>query len=105
MEEAAYIFNVTVHVEHSIAAAWVQWMKEQHIPQLMETGCFLGHRMVKLMEVDESEGLTYAIQYFLLSKALYNTYMEKHASRLRGESVARWGDKMIAFRTLMEVVQ
>jgi len=34
------IYNVTVKVELSIAGAWLQWLKEEHIKDVIDTGCF-----------------------------------------------------------------
>ena len=99
------IYNVTVKVESQISAVWMQWLLEEHIPDIMNTGCFYEYRLVRLLEVDDSEGPTYAIQYHARSKSDYNRYMEMHAADMRKKSFEKWGEKFIAFRTLMEVVQ
>ena len=31
------IYNVTAHVETSIEKAWLEWMKEFHIPEMQAT--------------------------------------------------------------------
>ena len=59
------IYNVTVKVETGIEAQWVQWMKTEHIPQVLATGCFTGHKMLKLISEPATDGVTYAIQYFV----------------------------------------
>lgn len=100
----AIIYNVTTQVDKGIAEAWLQWMQSEHIPEILASGCFTGYRMVRLLEVDEAEGPTYAVQYEALSKAAYNLYIEKYAPALRQKGTDRWGDRFIAFRTLMQVV-
>ena len=100
----AVIYNVTIKVEAAIAADWLRWLKEEHIPEVLATGCFTGQRVVRLLEVDDSEGLTYAVQYEAASKADYNRYIEQHAVRLRDRSFEKWGHRFIAFRSVMEVV-
>ena len=99
------IYNVTVKVDASIADAWLAWLLEEHIPDVMQTGCFSGNKVVRLLEVDESEGPTYAIQYNADSKADYNRYIQMHANRLRDQSYQKWGDRFIAFRSVMQVVR
>jgi len=98
------IYNVTTMVETSIAEAWLQWTLQEHIPEIMQTGCFTGSKLVRLLEVDESQGPTYAIQYSAESKADYNRYIEMHSSRMQRRSFEKWGDRFIAFRSLMQVV-
>ena len=43
------IYNVTVKVEPGIAADWLQWMRQEHIPEIMATGCFTHHQIVQLL--------------------------------------------------------
>jgi len=99
------IYNVTAKVETSIADAWLQWLLDEHIPSIMNTNCFVDYKVVRLLEVDDSEGPTYAIQYYAESKADYNRYIEIHASKMRNLSFEKWGDHFIAFRSVMEVVK
>ena len=99
------IYNVTVKVEQSIAEAWLQWMLNEHIPDVMGTGCFSSHRVVRLLEVDETEGPTYAIQYHADSKANYNRYIQLFAPDMRQRSFDKWGNGFISFRSVMQVIQ
>jgi hypothetical protein len=98
------IYNVTVKADHSIANDWLKWMKEEHIPHLIATGCFTEAKILRLMEVDDTEGPTYAIQYYTESKALYNRYIQEFADEMRKRAFDKWGNKFIAFRSVMEVV-
>ena len=56
------------------------------------------------MEVDETDGPTYAIQYHAESKALYNRYIDKFSDDMRKKSIDKWGNQFIAFRSVMQVV-
>ncbi len=99
-----YIYNVTIKTDHSISTAWLQWMKEEHIPEILATGCFTRATILRLLEIDDSEGPTHAVQYFAESKADYNRYIEKFSSELRKKAMDKWGEKFIAFRSIMQVV-
>jgi len=99
-----FIYNVTTKVDPSIHEIWVQWMKKTHIPEIMLSGCFTEFQFVQLLEQDDSDGPTYAVQYRAESKAAYNLYLEKYATKLRNDVFAVWGNKVISFRSLMQVV-
>lgn len=99
------IYNVTVKVELQIADAWLQWLLHKHIPSVMQTNCFVDYKVFRLLEVDDSEGCTYAIQYYAQSKADYNRYIEIHSSEMRKISFEKWEERFIAFRSVMEVVK
>lgn len=99
------IYNVTVQVEHAIAKEWLQWLREEHIPQILATGCFTHQQVVRLLETDETDGPTYAVQYYAPDHAHYQTYIDEHAAQFRKASTDKWGARFIAFRSAMEVVE
>ncbi len=97
------IYNVTVKLEKDIVEEWLQWMKQEHIPELMKTGLFVDSRLCRLLEHDDDDTKTYIAQYFLDSMEHYNTYISEHAPRMREKGLQRFGSKFIAFRTVMAV--
>lgn len=99
------IYNVTIKVESKIAGAWLQWLLNEHIPSIMQTKCFVDYKVVRLIEVDDSEGPTYAMQYYAPSKADYNRYIEIYASEMHKLSFEKWNHQFIAFSSVMEVVK
>ncbi len=98
------IYNVTIKVDHSIAAEWLIWLKEDHIPDIIGTGCFTHATILHLLEADDTEGITYAVQYHAESKALYNLYIEQFSDEMRKKGMGKWGNKFIAFRSVMQLV-
>ncbi len=98
------IYNVTIKVDENIHSQWLVWMQEEHIPEVINTGCFSRATVLRLLETDDTEGPTYAIQYFAESKAWYNRYIEKFAPEMRRRSFEKWGNGFIAFRSVMQVV-
>ncbi len=99
-----FIYNVTVKLDKNIHREWLEWMQQIHIPEVMQTGCFAANRLLKLLESNESDGFTYTVQYTASSKADYDRYIEKYAAALRKSTINKWGNSIIAFRTLMEVI-
>lgn len=98
------IYNVTIKVSHAIQADWLRWMQEEHLDEVVATGCFTQARLLHLVEADDEEGVTYAAQYEAASKDDYDRYIQVHADALRKKGYDRWGDGFIAFRTLMQVI-
>ncbi len=99
-----FIYNITIKVKTVIKEEWMLWLQTEHIPEVLATGCFQHATVLQLLEVDDSEGPTYAVQYNAESKGAYNQYMEKYSGTLRQKSYEKWGDQFIAFRSLMQVV-
>ena len=97
------VYSVTINVEDDIHEDWVKCMKEVHIPDVMNTGIFTDHRMLKVIShQEEKDGTTYNIQYDCESMADLHQYQVKHAPELQKEHSERYANKFVAFRTLLE---
>ncbi len=99
-----FIYNITYKIDWSIHDAWLQWMQDIHIPETLGTGCFSRHILLRLVEVDEEEGPTYAIQYFADSKAQYTRFQTLYAAGLQLSETKAWSNKFLSFGTIMQVV-
>lgn len=99
-----YLYNVTLKVDTTINAEWLTWMKEIHIPEVIATGCFSDYKMLQLLELDDKDGITYAVQYFAPAEKHYRDYIAQHAPKLRDDGIKLWGDKVVSFRTLMKII-
>lgn len=98
------VYNITIKINPSIEEAWLQWQHDEHIPDIMSTGLFTEWKVFHLLDQDESEGITYVMQYFADTPRDYELYIEKHAPLLRAKALEKWGDQFIAFRSAMELV-
>ena len=98
------LYNVTVNVDQSIHADWLEWMRNSHIPEVMKTGFFNEYRILKVLS-DEDTGPTYSIQYFCDTMEKYENYELNFAPKLRDDVIGRYKEKFIAFRTLLEVIE
>ncbi len=98
------IYNITFKVDWSIHDDWLSWLIDIHIPGMLDTGLFYKHQLVRLLDVEESDGPTYAVQYYLLTLRSYHDFMQHQLALKRREAREKWGDKFVEFSTLMEVV-
>lgn len=97
------LFNVTVIIEEASATDWLQWMKESHIPQLMDKECFVSYRLLKIVN-SPNEGLSYSIQFIAEDKARHQTFLDSHEQLFIAEMYNRYPNKLVTFTTLMEFV-
>ena len=98
------IYNVTTNIHESVHDQWMTWMQEKHINDVLATGKFSSARMVKVLIEEEMGGVTYSIQYTADNKETLYRYYDEDAPRLREEALALFGDKMLAFRTELELI-
>ena len=96
------IYNVTLNIDKSISKEWLEWIKE-HIPQVLATGKFKEAKLTKVLVEDELSN-TYSVQYRAHSREALEAYYSEHADSLRQLGLERFGDKVLSFRTELEVV-
>ena len=99
------LYNVTVNIDTDVEEDWITWMKETHIPEVMNTGYFTDYRMMKMLsEGQDDTGKTYAIQYMAETLGHLETYLNTVAPKIQKKSIIRYGTKLAAFRTVLEEV-
>lgn len=98
------IYNVTTQVPSQLEPEWLHWMTEEHIPEVVSSGCFTHHRITRMLEPAEPGFATFAVQYFCSNPELYQEYLQRAAPALRKKAQDRWGENAVSFRSLMEVI-
>ncbi|CAH0337561.1 hypothetical protein FVB9288_03330 [Flavobacterium sp. CECT 9288] len=98
------IYNVTTNIHESVHDQWMIWMQHKHIPEILATGLFSSARLVRVLVEEEMGGVTYSVQYETESKETLQRYYQEHAPSFREEGARLFGDKMLAFRTELELI-
>lgn len=99
------IYSVTIKIDLDVHDEWVNWMKDEHIAEVLGTGKFVQHRFHRILAQDESDGITYNVQYYAPSMQDYFEYRDHHAPALQEKGAAQFKDKFVAFRTLLKEVE
>jgi len=98
------IYNVTVSLDPAIESAWVSYMRDTHIPEVIETGCFLECRMSKMND-EETGACTYAMTYVAYSQEDLERYQKEHAADLQKDHKDKFDGRFAAFRSTLNVIQ
>lgn len=97
------IYNVTSYIDASVHEQWLIWIKD-HIPQVLSTGCFIEAKLTRVLVEDDAESATYSVQYRAQSREDLERYYRDFADVLRQEAIKHFADKVLAFRTELEVI-
>ena len=98
------IYNVTTNIHESVHDQWLSWMQTKHIPEILATKKFSSAKIVKVLIEEEMGGTTYSVQYTTDSKSTLQKYYDENAPSFRAEALQLFGDKMLAFRTELELI-
>lgn len=97
-----FLYNVTVGVDKDAEEAWLVWMQNEHIPDVLATNMFTSHRMYKVLHDNDDGTTSYSIQYFAKTLDDVSMYLEKFAPALIEKHKQKFGGKHVAFRTLLQ---
>jgi len=99
------VYNVTCVVDEQIESDWLEWMLTEHIPEVLSTQHFTESKILKILNLtEEKHEISYAIQYSCNSIEQLTQYREKHGPSLQQKTIVKFGDKFIAFRTVLEEI-
>ena len=98
-----YIYNVTVNIDKSIHSEWLNWI-ESHIYKVLETGHFTIAKLTEVLVEEEFGARTYSIQYTAKNREDLDNYYRLDADKLRQEGIQKFGDKVLAFRTELQLI-
>ncbi|PRY89934.1 DUF4286 family protein [Mongoliibacter ruber] len=99
------LYNVTVNVEKGVEQEWVSWMKDVHIPDVLATGKFTENKFFRIMHDSEDGSVNYSVQYFAENIDHIMEYQKEFAPKLQQDSIDKFKDKFVVFRTLLETVE
>jgi hypothetical protein len=103
MTKTHIIYNVTISVDKNMTSNWMNWMLNEHLRDMMGTGCFLGFRFCEL-HTEQDLGPTYTVQYELASQGDLDKYEQNFAPQMRAKGAQLFGEKALAFRSTMTVL-
>lgn len=98
------LYNITFTVAIEIEEDFVSWMKGTHIPDIFATGLFLEHKFFRLLNSPDDSVTNFSLQFYAENTQKLIEYEGKFAHALRYETQARYGEKALAFRTLLEAI-
>lgn len=98
-----YIVSVQILVPY--AQEWVEWMKDVHIPDVLNTGLLDAVYFAKLSEeAQHSDYSGFEICYVATDLETYAAYHKEFAPALQAEHSARYAGRFKASRRLAEIV-
>jgi 3-hydroxyisobutyrate dehydrogenase-like beta-hydroxyacid dehydrogenase len=91
-------YEVTLECSATTAPALERWMRNTHIPRMLETGCFAAIRF------DRAEGRFRTVCQ-VANQQHFDRYITEHADRLRTEFRERFAEGVGVSREAWEQVQ
>ena len=97
------LYIVRVWVDKEVAEDWREWMRDIHIPEVVETGCFVRAYMTRDEGADTDERIAWVMVYHASSEADYERCKRDFAAALQADHTERYEGRVNASRELLPV--
>ncbi|MEC9398770.1 MAG: DUF4286 family protein [Myxococcota bacterium] len=97
------LYIVRVWVDKEVAEDWRVWMRDIHIPEVVETGCFVRAYMARNEDADTEQRVAWVMMYHAPSAEDYARYKQEHAAALQADHTERYAGRVNAERELLPV--
>ena len=98
------IYNITMQVDWAVHDQWKEWLVSEYLPAFINTGLFSHYQLNILLEVNEEDGPTYAVQLYAKSAAQVYEFRELFLEEFQQRERTAWGDHAYSFGTIMQVI-
>ena len=93
------IYEITAVVQSELVEKYEKYMRERHIPDLLETGFFSGAYFTR------AAGNRYRIHYQARNQESLDKYLNEDAERLRGDFLAHFPSGIDLSREVWKILQ
>lgn len=98
------IFSESVHIEKHIEKEVVKWLETIYLPEVANDNNLLRIIFSKVVSHQDESGFTYSLQYYFENKEELQKFEQEKADVILKETHKLFGEKVLFFRTEMEVV-
>lgn len=99
-----YIYNVTTSVDAECVEEWLQWVTQEHVPAMIDTGKFTSAKLTRVLVQEEKGAKTFSIQYAVKDRETFKSFYLEHSIEMNAKSKAKFGEKAVFFQTELEVL-
>ncbi len=94
------IYEVNLDVEAAVADDFLAWLRD-HVVAILALPGFLDARISAVEDPPPGRAL-WCVHYRVHSRATLQDYFDHHAAAMRGDGIARFGDRFSATRRILE---
>ena len=100
------IFNTTYAVEKKELASFVNWVREVMIPTVHAEGTLHSGRLSQILDnIPDAENLSFSLQFCVEDSATLHKWYRSQGCELQKQMKKVFGNRVIGFPTLMEVIE
>jgi hypothetical protein len=100
-----YIFNTTYLVSDKMHGIWHKWLYEEHIPFMEKSGYFSNRQISKVLSNEQQDGTSYSVQFHIPSLELLEEWEKQYGEQFLHNFSKKFGEEVLLFSTILEVMK
>ncbi|WP_375584942.1 DUF4286 family protein [Cyclobacterium xiamenense] len=98
------LYTITINIDSEREAEFVEWMKYEYLPRVMQTGLFFEKRFFRLLQEDNGDGVNFSAQFFAESMEELEFYQQRYSGVIGEALKEKFGSQYVSFRSVLESV-
>lgn len=98
------VYNTTYHVDCTVSGEFLDWLREQFVPQALAGGLVANPRLLRMMGHNEG-GACFALQLEAPSLSVLQQWNKATGKQLHEQLTKQFGNKVAGFTTFMESME
>lgn len=98
------IFNATYLVSDKVHDTWLNWIREQHIPFMLDSNYFTHPQVARVITSDKQEGTSFSVQFRISDMRTLKEWNQKYSVIFQENCSQQFGTEVIFFTTVLEII-
>jgi len=98
------IFNTTYLVSDDVHNNWLKWIREQHIPFMLDSTYFSHPQVARVITSDKQEGTSFSVQFRVDDMRTLKRWNQEYNKAFQDNCSQQFGTEVIFFTTVLELV-
>ncbi|ADQ79397.1 hypothetical protein Palpr_1250 [Paludibacter propionicigenes WB4] len=98
------IFNITYLVSDKVRAPWLTWVREQHIPFMLNSNYFTQPQLARVITSAEQEGTSFSVQFRVEDMRTLKLWNQEFSAEFKEECSRQFGSEVVFFTTVLDLI-
>ena len=98
------IYNTTFHIEECIRQDFIDYIRQNVIPQATKSGLLTSSRFSRIFSEHEEQGFSYALEFSTESISTLEEWNKAESAAVIAPLIEKFGDKVVGFSTVMQTI-
>ena len=99
------IFNTTYLVSDDVHESWLEWVREQHIPFMLDSTYFSQPQVARVITSAKQDGTSFSVQFRIQDMHTLKLWNKEYNSLFQENCSKQFGTEVIFFTTVLELVE